>query len=651
MANFQIPPPDPLNLADGTAATNWRNWKAAWSNYTLATKLDKEAEERQVATLLAVIGNEANKVFRTFTWVNPDDAKKINSVLQKFEDHCIPRQNIIYERFKFFTRQQSTTETVDQYFTDLRQIAANCDWESLTPDQLLRDRIVTGIRDSSVRARLLREKKLTLEKALNHVRAVESTETQIKEMSIESSVQAVQFKPQRARAPQPGRNRSGDTSMNRGKKKNARPTAENNSRPSETLKDCKYCGRDHKKGKCPAYGQTCRNWQGINHFAAKCSAKSRVSTIQEKFHLGAARFAGQQGREMVTLTLLNAVNNDVGQEVTFLMDTRAERNVLPASVYRRVTGDESLQQLHRYGNSVLILANGYEQPIEGKATEWCWLPAHAKAVSRIKAMMITAPVLAYYNVKPVTIQCNASQSGLGAALLQDGCPVAYCSHAMTQTEQNYAQIEKELLAVVFACEKFNHYIYARKNVAVESDHKPLETIFKKPIHSSPKRVQRMRLRLQNYDLKVEYKRGTLLYLADTLSRAYLEHTSPDSDHCEVHAVRKSSFASELEQLKHHEDVSVLPRKLEAIRDATAQDEELQILIDTIKVGWPTSCSDVKKHSQRKRRVIKLYWNSREELTTEDCLVYKGHRIVIPAAERPSTIKSLHESHIGVESTL
>ena len=88
---------------------------AAWSNYTLATKLDKEAEERQVATLLAVIGNEADKVFRTFTWANPDDAKKINSVLQKFEDHCIPRQNIIYERFKFFTRQQSTTETVDQY--------------------------------------------------------------------------------------------------------------------------------------------------------------------------------------------------------------------------------------------------------------------------------------------------------------------------------------------------------------------------------------------------------------------------------------------------------------------------------------------------------------------------------------------------------
>ena len=71
---------------------------------------------------------------------------------------------------------------------------------------------------------------------------------------------------------------------------------------------------------------------------------------------------------MVTLTLLNAVNNDVGQEVTFLMDTGAEYKVLPASVYRRVTGDERLQQLHRYGNSVLILANGYEQPIEGKAT-------------------------------------------------------------------------------------------------------------------------------------------------------------------------------------------------------------------------------------------------------------------------------------------
>ena len=71
MDNFHILLPDPLELTDGSAATNWHNWSTAWSNYTLATKPHKVDEERQVATLLAVIGKEANKVFWTFTWADP----------------------------------------------------------------------------------------------------------------------------------------------------------------------------------------------------------------------------------------------------------------------------------------------------------------------------------------------------------------------------------------------------------------------------------------------------------------------------------------------------------------------------------------------------------------------------------------------------
>ena len=113
--------------------------------------------------------------------------------------------------------------------------------------------------------------------------------------------------------------------------------------------------------------------------------------------------------------------------------------------------------------------------------EWCWLPAHADALAHVKEMIVTAPVLAYYDVsKPVVIQCDASQTGLGAALLQEGCPVAYSSRVMTPTEQNYAQIEKELLAIVFACEKFDQYIFGRSDVVVQSDHKPLEPYSRNP---------------------------------------------------------------------------------------------------------------------------------------------------------------------------
>lgn len=90
---------------------------------------------------------------------------------------------------------------------------------------------------------------------------------------------------------------------------------------------------------------------------------------------------------------------------------------------------------------------------------------------------------------------------------------------MTETETNYAQIEKEMLAIVFAVERFEQYTYGRR-VLVQTDHKPLECIYKKSLISAPKRLQRMLLRLQKFDLILTYKKGTEMVLANTLSRAY-----------------------------------------------------------------------------------------------------------------------------------
>ena len=108
--------------------------------------------------------------------------------------------------------------------------------------------------------------------------------------------------------------------------------------------------------------------------------------------------------------------------------------------------------------------------------------------------------------------------------MQDGIPVAYASRSLTKTEQNYAQIEKELLAVTFACNKFHDYIIG-KNVRVETDHKPLEVIMKKPLLMAPMRLQRMILQLQRYDLRLVYKKGSQLFIADTLSCAQLSETT------------------------------------------------------------------------------------------------------------------------------
>ena len=111
--------------------------------------------------------------------------------------------------------------------------------------------------------------------------------------------------------------------------------------------------------------------------------------------------------------------------------------------------------------------------------QWHWEEQQEKALDEIKKVLTSKPVLCYYDVnKPVKLSVDASQSGLGAVLLQDNQPVAYASKSLTDCQKGYAQIEKETLAIVFGCERFHQYLYG-KEVEIESDHKPLEAIFTK----------------------------------------------------------------------------------------------------------------------------------------------------------------------------
>ena len=84
-----------------------------------------------------------------------------------------------------------------------------------------------------------------------------------------------------------------------------------------------------------------------------------------------------------------------------------------------------------------------------KDVEWCWSDAQEQSWSEVKSLIASTPVLAYY--KPgelLEVQCDSSQAGLGAALMQGRHPIAYASRALTETESRYAQIEKEMLAIV-----------------------------------------------------------------------------------------------------------------------------------------------------------------------------------------------------------
>ena len=99
---------------------------------------------------------------------------------------------------------------------------------------------------------------------------------------------------------------------------------------------------------------------------------------------------------------------------------------------------------------------------------------HQKACELVKSSICKETTLAYFDRdKEYVIQVDASGKGLGAVLLQDKKPIVYTSKSLTDAEKRYANIERELLAVVFGAERFHTYVYG-KEFTVESDHKLLE---------------------------------------------------------------------------------------------------------------------------------------------------------------------------------
>ncbi|KAJ8018232.1 hypothetical protein HOLleu_43886 [Holothuria leucospilota] len=156
-----------------------------------------------------------------------------------------------------------------------------------------------------------------------------------------------------------------------------------------------------------------------------------------------------------------------------------------------------------------------------KDADWHWGEEQQQAFQEIKHLVSIAPVLRYFDQRiPLEGQGDASEKGLGFALLQNDQPITYASRSLTPAETRYSQIEKELLALVFGLERNHVYTYGHK-LKLWTDHKPLIAISKKPLVTAPKRLQRLLIRLLQYDVEICYKPGKEMYLADTLSRAYI----------------------------------------------------------------------------------------------------------------------------------
>ncbi len=139
-----------------------------------------------------------------------------------------------------------------------------------------------------------------------------------------------------------------------------------------------------------------------------------------------------------------------------------------------------------------------------KETVFEWTEKHDKEWKMLKQTLSTEPVLTFFDpARKTKISTDASKEGLGAVLLQAvgdiWQPVAYASRTMTDTEQRYAQIEKETLGLVYGCVKFHSYVYGLPAFTMETDHKPLISTVKKNLNDMSPQIQRLMMKLQRYD--------------------------------------------------------------------------------------------------------------------------------------------------------
>ena len=255
--------PAPVDLQGGNVAESWRKWKRQFNVYFTACEIQKKDKDTQVAVLLHAAGPEALEVSETFQWSAEEDKTDYKVWLTKFDEHCEPRKNIVFERYQFWTRDQLESESIDTWLTDLRMSAKRCEFTG-HEEAMLRDKLVFGVRNNATRERLLREPNLTLAKGLEICRATEASRKQAQAMGSSS-------------------NSSHETEVNL-VRKFRHGSAKDLKKPSQSnfITSCKFCGKSHERGNCPAFGKFCANCGRRNHDVSVCTASSQPQRTEKK---------------------------------------------------------------------------------------------------------------------------------------------------------------------------------------------------------------------------------------------------------------------------------------------------------------------------------------------------------------------------------
>ena len=256
-------------------------------------------------------------------------------------------------------------------------------------------------------------------------------------------------------------------------------------------------------------------------------------------------------------------------------------------------------------------------------------PEHA-AFSAIKAEFKKKIILPYFDRNKETIlQTDASKKGFGAVILQKEQSIYYASRALTSAEKNYQNLEREAQAAVWGMEKFYYFLYGRKFI-LQTDQKPLVSIFRKHMIDVSPRIQRITIWAWQYEFEPQHIAGRNNVISDALSRVTpleFQDSNADKDILAVNFLQHSSIEE---------------REKDEVLQETLKDKELQSLKHYISTGWPSKRSQIPVF-------LHPHWNFRDELTIEGGILMKNSKVLIPETLKQKYLRQIHQGHQGIEA--
>ena len=361
-ATYQVSPPEPFTFS---RPEEWTRWISRFERFRLASGLDKKSTEAQANTLIYSMGAQADDILRSFS-LSEEDKRKYSVVKAKFDSHFVKRRSIIFERAKFNMRKQEDGEPVDAFITALYTLAEHCGYGALH-EEMIRDRLVVGLRNAKLSEKLQLDAELTLEKAVTQVRQAEAIRLQQPLLRGEAvgkpdtPVGVVQRGKPGAKGKQShqARHKAG---------------ASTHSYP----KACSRCGKSppHDRQHCPAKDAICRKCAKRGHFQAVCRSSVKVGGVQagqdpseapydsSDVFLGAITYQSAETANPWAVTLrLNdkpmEFHIDTGAEVTVISKLTHEKiGSPPLSPSSRTLRGPSSHVLPVYGQFTGILRQG-----------------------------------------------------------------------------------------------------------------------------------------------------------------------------------------------------------------------------------------------------------------------------------------------------